>query len=77
MPGCDDVETDQVMAIADRTTIADAAMILRLKCIVFPVGPPSATGRSASPMSGSLRVGQFKRCDGRHRMCAHRRPQYR
>ena len=35
MLGCDDVETDQVVAIAARTTIADAAMILRMKCIAL------------------------------------------
>jgi hypothetical protein len=76
MLGCDDVETDQVVAIAARTTIADAAMILRMKCIVFPVGAPSAIGRSACAMSGSLCLGRFKRCDGRHRMFARNRPPY-
>lgn len=35
MLGWDDVETDQVAAVAVMTTIADAAMILRMKCIVF------------------------------------------
>jgi hypothetical protein len=38
MFGWDDVETDQVAAVAVMTTIADAAMILRMKCIVYPVG---------------------------------------
>ena len=33
--GWDDIETDQVVVVVARTTIADAAMILSMKCIAF------------------------------------------
>jgi hypothetical protein len=33
--GWDDIETDQVVVVVTRTTIADAAMILSMKCIAF------------------------------------------
>jgi hypothetical protein len=36
--GWDIIETDQVVVIAAKTTITDAVMILRMKCIVFPCG---------------------------------------
>jgi hypothetical protein len=72
--GCDDVETDQVVAIAARTTIADAAMILRMKSIAFPVGSTECDRPSACSMSGSLCAGRFKRCDGHHRMFDRRPP---
>ena len=74
MLGCDDVETDQVVAIAARTTIADAAMILRMKSIAFPVGSTECDRPSACSMSGSLCVGRFTRCDGHHRMFDRRPP---
>jgi hypothetical protein len=35
MLGWDNIETDQVVVIAARTTIADAAMVFRMKCIAF------------------------------------------
>jgi hypothetical protein len=35
MLGWDNIETDQVVAIAAKTTITNAVMILRMKCIAF------------------------------------------
>jgi hypothetical protein len=35
MLGWDNIETDQVVVIAAKTTITDAAMILRMKCTAF------------------------------------------
>jgi hypothetical protein len=59
--GCDDVETDQVVAIAARTTIADAAMILRMKSIAFPrwfyrVRPAIGMFDVREPMRGSIQA---------------------
>jgi hypothetical protein len=66
--GWDDIETDQVVVVVTRTTIADAAMILSMKCIAFIRGPTECDRQIGISDSGRLCVGRFKRCDGRHTM---------